>query len=77
MFGSPLKWVLVLAPLGLVFFMSFRIQNLQAATARLLFFLYAGLLGLSLATVFMVYTRVRARESAPAVGRMLPIGARG
>jgi uncharacterized protein len=36
--------------------LSFRIQHLQASTARLLFFIYAGLLGLSLATIFMVYT---------------------
>ena len=42
LFGSPLMWVLVLAPLGLVFFISFRIQHLQASTARLLFFVYAG-----------------------------------
>ena len=56
LFGSPLYWVLLLAPLGLVFFISFRIQNMQASTARLLFFVYAGLLGISLATIFMVYT---------------------
>ena len=56
-FGSPLKWVLILAPLGLVFFLSFRIQHMQAATARLLFFVYAGLLGMSLAVIFMVYTQ--------------------
>jgi FtsH-binding integral membrane protein len=56
LFGSPLMWVLVLAPLALVFFLSFRIQHLQASTARLLFFVYAGLVGLSLATIFMVYT---------------------
>jgi FtsH-binding integral membrane protein len=56
LFGSPLMWVLVLAPLGLVFFLSFRIQHLEASTARLLFFVYAGLLGVSLATIFMVYT---------------------
>ena len=56
LFGSPLKWLLVLAPLGLVFFISFRIAYLQASTARLLFFIYAGSLGLSLATIFMVYT---------------------
>jgi FtsH-binding integral membrane protein len=56
LFGSPLMWVLVLAPLGLVFFMSFRIQHMQASTARLLFFVYAGVLGVSLATIFMVYT---------------------
>jgi FtsH-binding integral membrane protein len=57
LFGSPLMWVLALAPLGLVFFLSFRIQHMQASTARLLFFVYAGLLGLSLATIFMVYTQ--------------------
>ncbi|MFL9826160.1 Bax inhibitor-1 family protein [Rhodoplanes sp. SY1] len=56
LFGSPLMWVLVLAPLGLVFFLSFRINSLQAGTARTLFFVYAGLLGLSLASIFMVYT---------------------
>jgi uncharacterized protein len=54
--SGPLMWVLVLAPLGLVFFLSFRIQHLQAATARLLFFAYAGLLGLSLTSLFVVYT---------------------
>jgi len=56
MFGSPLRWVVVLAPLALVFFMSFRIGQMQASTARTLFFVYAGALGLSLATIFMVYT---------------------
>jgi uncharacterized protein len=56
LFGTPLMWVVMLIPLGLVFFMSFRIQNLQASTARTLFFVYAGLLGISLATIFMVYT---------------------
>jgi uncharacterized protein len=56
LFGSPLMWLVILAPLGLVFFMSFRIGHLQASTARLLFFIYAGSIGLSLATIFMVYT---------------------
>jgi FtsH-binding integral membrane protein len=56
LFGSPLMWLVILAPLGLVFFMSFRIGYLQASTARLLFFIYAASIGLSLATIFMVYT---------------------
>jgi uncharacterized protein len=56
LFGSPLMWVVMLAPLGLVFFLSFRIEHMQATTARTLFFVYAGLLGVSLATIFMVYT---------------------
>src|SRR5215470_2176185 len=56
LFGTPLMWLVALAPLGLVFFISFRIGYIQAATARLLFFIYAASIGLSLATIFMVYT---------------------
>jgi FtsH-binding integral membrane protein len=56
LFGSPLVFVVMFAPLALVFFLSFRIGHLQASTARTLFFIYAGMLGLSLAIIFMVYT---------------------
>ena len=56
LFGSPLMWLVILAPLGMVFFLSFRIQHIQAGTARALFFVYAALVGISLATIFMVYT---------------------
>src|SRR5258708_33427466 len=47
LFGSPLVFVVMFAPLALVFFLSFRIGHLQASTARTLFFIYAGMLGLS------------------------------
>ena len=57
LFASPLAFVVMLAPLGLVFFLSFRIGHLQASTARLLFFVYAALLGLSLSFIFMAYTQ--------------------
>jgi uncharacterized protein len=53
---SPLMWVLMLAPLGLVFFISARINTLSVEAARRWFFLYAGLVGLSLSTIFHVYT---------------------
>jgi uncharacterized protein len=56
LFGSPLRWLVMLAPLGFVFFMSFRIAHIQASTARLLFFIFAGVMGLSFATIFMVFT---------------------
>jgi uncharacterized protein len=56
LFASPLMWLLMLAPLGLVFFISFRIQRLEVGTAMTLFYVYAGLLGLSLATIFLVFT---------------------
>jgi uncharacterized protein len=55
-FASPLMWILVLAPLGLVMFLSFGINRLSAGTALTVFFVYAGLLGLSLASIFLVYT---------------------
>jgi uncharacterized protein len=45
-----------LAPLGLVMVMSFGINRLSPANALALFFVYAGLLGLSLSTIFLVYT---------------------
>ena len=56
LFGSPLIFVVMLAPLALVFFLSFRIGHMEASTARTLFFVYAGLLGLSLSVIFMAYT---------------------
>jgi uncharacterized protein len=56
MFGSPLRWLIILAPLGFVLLFSFRINQMQASTARTLFFAFAALFGLSLATIFMVYT---------------------
>ena len=54
--GSPIMWVLILAPLGLVFFLSFKIDSLSVSTARALFFVYAALLGASLSIIFAVYT---------------------
>ena len=48
--------VLVLATLGLVFFISFRIQTLSFPTAMTLFMVYAALLGVMLSSVFLVYT---------------------
>ncbi|MDF0492769.1 Bax inhibitor-1/YccA family protein [Bradyrhizobium yuanmingense] len=53
---SPLMWVFILAPLGLVFFLSSRIETLSVPTARLLFFLYAALVGISLSILLHIYT---------------------
>jgi len=54
--GCALLYVLIFAPFLLVMFLSFRIESLSAPTARLLFFVYAALLGASLSTIFAVYT---------------------
>nr|WP_156521007.1 Bax inhibitor-1/YccA family protein [Magnetospirillum moscoviense] len=55
-FGTPLKWVVLLAPVGLVFFLAFRIHAMQASTAKVVFWVYAALMGLSLASIFVAYT---------------------
>jgi FtsH-binding integral membrane protein len=56
LYMSPLKWVVIFAPLALVFFLSFRLASLQPATARILFLAYAALVGLSLSSIFLVFT---------------------
>ncbi len=55
-FGSPLMWVVMLAPLGFVFFLSFKINSIKASTAQALFWAFAGVMGLSLASIFVVFT---------------------
>jgi len=55
-YGSPLHYVVMLAPVALVFFLSFRLHKLQASTAQTLFWTYAGLMGLSLSWIFLAYT---------------------
>ncbi len=53
---SPLMFVIMLAPLGLVMWLSFGINRMQASTAQALFWVYSALMGLSLASVFLVFT---------------------
>ena len=53
---TPLIWLIVLAPLGLVLFLSFRIQSMSLGTAQTTFWVYAALVGLSLGFIFLVYT---------------------
>jgi FtsH-binding integral membrane protein len=55
-FGTPLKWVVMLAPLAFVFFFSFRIERMSASTAQLTFWLFCATMGLSLASIFLVFT---------------------
>lgn len=55
-FGTPMKWVVLLAPVGMVFFLAFRINHMKASTAQAVFWVYAGLMGASLASIFVVYT---------------------
>ena len=54
--GGPLKWVVMLAPLGVVMFLSFGINRISETAAKMLFWAYAVLMGLSLSTILLVYT---------------------
>ena len=55
-YGGIMMWVLILAPLALVFFLSFRINSLSVGAAQAIFWVYAALLGVSLSSIFVVYT---------------------
>src|SRR6202158_3505788 len=56
MFVSPLKWVFMLAPLAMVFVISAGINRLRPATAQMLFWAVSALMGISLSSIFLVYT---------------------
>jgi FtsH-binding integral membrane protein len=53
---TMLFWVVAVAPLGMVFFLSARIHSMRASTAQALYWIYAGLVGLSLAHIFLAFT---------------------
>jgi FtsH-binding integral membrane protein len=53
---SPLKWVIIFAPLAFVFGLSAAVHRMQPATARLVFFAFAAVMGLSLSSIFLVFT---------------------
>ena len=54
LFGSPLKWVVMLAPLGFVFYLSARINKMNISTAQITFWIYSAIMGLSLSWIFIV-----------------------
>ena len=55
-FTTPLKWVVMLAPLGFVFFLSAKIQTMSPSAAQATFWAFAGIMGLSMASIFLVFT---------------------
>ena len=57
LFGSPLKWVVMLAPLGFVFYLSARINKMSVSSAQITFWIFSAIMGLSLASIFIVYTQ--------------------
>lgn len=55
-FGTPLVWVVMLAPLGFIFFLGAKIRTMSFATAQTIFWVFAGVMGLSMASIFLVFT---------------------
>jgi FtsH-binding integral membrane protein len=54
--GSPLGIIVALAPIGIAFFFGFKINTMPFQTAQTLFYVFAGLMGASLSSVFLIYT---------------------
>lgn len=55
-FGTPLKWVAIFAPLAFVLFFSFRVERMTTAQARTAFYAFAAVMGVSMASIFLVFT---------------------
>ncbi|WP_413990207.1 Bax inhibitor-1/YccA family protein [Labrys okinawensis] len=56
LFNTPLKWVIAIAPLAMVFWMNVGTEGRSVQMTRVLFYLFSALMGLSLSTLFLVYT---------------------
>ena len=56
LFGTPLAWVVMFAPLGFVFFFGYKISSISAERARTYLWVFAALMGLSMSSIFMIYT---------------------
>ncbi|PTM40455.1 Bax inhibitor-1/YccA family protein [Bosea sp. 124] len=56
LYTSPLKWVVMLAPLAFILLFSFKAENMSSASARLMFFAFAAVMGVSMSSIFVVFT---------------------
>jgi len=65
--ASPLRWLIVLSPLAIVFAMSFGVNRMKTSTIQTLFWAFAVLMGMSMSTVFAVYTGVSIAQTFFAV----------
>lgn len=58
MYNGPLRWVIMLAPLGMVLFFGAAMRRMSEGAAQLYFWAFAGLMGLSIASIFALYTGI-------------------
>ena len=55
-YGTPLYWIVALAPLGFVFYLSARLHKISFSTAQTVFWIFSGVMGLSMAYIFIAFT---------------------
>jgi len=55
-YGSPIRWLVMLAPLVFIMFMNFKMQSMSAAGLRTMFWSFCGTMGLSMGAIFLVFT---------------------
>ena len=55
-FGTPLKWVVMLAPLAFIMVLSWKFETMSASGLQTLFWVFCGVMGLSMASIFLVFT---------------------
>ena len=65
--ATPLRWLIILAPLGFVMAMSFGLNRMSTGTLQTLFWAFAVTMGLSMSTIFLVYTGVSVAQTFFAV----------
>jgi FtsH-binding integral membrane protein len=65
--ATPLRWLIIFAPLGFVFAMSFGVNRMKTSTLQTLFWAFAVAMGLSMSTIFLVYTGVSIAQTFFAV----------
>jgi FtsH-binding integral membrane protein len=56
LYQSPLKWVIMFAPLAFVMFLSFRVYKMSPGAAQIAFWAFAAVMGVSLSAIFLVFT---------------------
>jgi uncharacterized protein len=56
-YGTPLQWIVIFAPIGFSLMFSFRIQQMRASTAQMLYWAFAATMGLSLSYIFLLYAK--------------------
>ena len=57
-YGTGLQWVVMLAPLGFIFFLGARLQKMSLSAAQMTFWAFAAVMGMSMSYIFIVYTGV-------------------